>query len=196
MKILFKPLFSKLDMQTRIRPEAGMPDKLKSPPPMDSGDLLWGDLPTVAQLITDTNLISAERKALHPSTAFPFHGGERAALDRLRSYLWETNSVARYKETRNGLVGADYSTKFSPWLALGCISARRIHWELDRYERQRTKNESTYWVRFELLWRDYFRFVSLKYGDKIFYPYGMKGVNKGQKWKQDMNIFTAWQSIF
>ena len=30
-------------------------------------------------------------------------------------------------------------------------------------------NNSTYWVIFELLWRDYFRFVCLKYGDRVFY---------------------------
>ena len=48
-------------------------------------------------------------------TAFPFCGGESAALERLHSYLWESDSVAQYKETRNGMIGADYSTKFSPW---------------------------------------------------------------------------------
>lgn len=25
------------------------------------------------------------------------------------------DAVATYKETRNGLIGVDYSTKFSPW---------------------------------------------------------------------------------
>lgn len=53
-------------------------------------------------------------------------------------------------------------------LAHGCISPRRIYWEIKRYEQQRTANESTYWVLFELLWRDYFRFVALKYGNRIF----------------------------
>ena len=48
-------------------------------------------------------------------TAFPFCGGESTALERLHSYLWESDSVAQYKETRNGMIGADYSTKFSPW---------------------------------------------------------------------------------
>jgi len=35
-----------------------------------------------------------------------------------------------YKETRNGMLGADYSTKFSPWLAHGCITPRTIHDEV------------------------------------------------------------------
>lgn len=35
-----------------------------------------------------------------------------------------------YKETRNGMLGPDYSTKFSPWLAFGCISPRFIYEEV------------------------------------------------------------------
>ena len=64
----------------------------------------------------------------------------------------------------------DYSTKFSPWLATGSISPRLIYHKLKQYEKERTANQSTYWVIFELLWRDYFRFVCWKYGDTVFYP--------------------------
>ena len=39
----------------------------------------------------------------------------------------------------------------------GCLSPRVIAAEISKYENQRTKNKSTYWVLFELLWRDYFR---------------------------------------
>lgn len=57
-------------------------------------------------------------------------------------------------------------------LAHGCISPRKIYWEIKRYEQERTANQSTYWVIFELLWRDYFRYVALKYGNQIFYEGG------------------------
>lgn len=57
----------------------------------------------------------------------------------------------------NGMLGADYSTKLAPWLAAGCVSPRTVYHELQRYERQRTKNKSTYWVVFELVWRDFFK---------------------------------------
>lgn len=50
-----------------------------------------------------------------PRGALNFKGGETVALDRLNHYLWETDKVATYKETRNGMIGADYSTKFSTW---------------------------------------------------------------------------------
>ena len=48
--------------------------------------------------------------------ALPAKGGEPAALDRLNHYLWGTDAVADYFNTRNGMLGADYSTKFSAWL--------------------------------------------------------------------------------
>ena len=57
-------------------------------------------------------------------------------------------------------------------LAHGCLSPRQIFWEITRYEKQRTANQSTYWVIFELLWRDYFKFVALKFGDRLFYKSG------------------------
>ena len=74
-------------------------------------------------------------------------GGESAALERLKHYLWDTDCLASYFDTRNGMLGPDYSTKFSAWLAAGCISPRTIHHEIQKYEQQRTKNKSTYWVR-------------------------------------------------
>ena len=71
-----------------------------------------------------------------------------------------------------GMLGADYSSKFSVWLANGCLSPKFIYHEVKRYEKERVANDSTYWLIFELLWRDYFKFVGLKYGDKLFYKKG------------------------
>ena len=104
----------------------------------------------------------------------PFKGGETEAIARLNHYFFETKCISKYKETRNGLIGADYSSKFSPWLALGCISPRFIHYELKKYELQFGANESTYWLIFELLWRDYFRFMMKKYNVKFFQQAGIQ----------------------
>jgi deoxyribodipyrimidine photo-lyase len=71
-------------------------------------------------------------------------------------------------------VGADYSSKFSAWLALGCLSPRFIYHELKRYEQEFGANESTYWLVFELLWRDYFRFMMKKYNTKLFQLSGIQ----------------------
>ncbi|HRG06928.1 MAG TPA: cryptochrome DASH, partial [Cyclobacteriaceae bacterium] len=89
-----------------------------------------------------------------------------------------------YKETRNGLIGADYSSKLSPALSAGCISARTIYHEVKKYEHARVANDSTYWLIFELLWRDYFRFVAAKYENKIFYGQGIR--KKETRWQHDV----------
>lgn len=111
-------------------------------------------------------------------TVLPFKGGESEAIARLNYYFFETKCISKYKETRNGLVGSDYSSKFSAWLALGCISPRFIHNKLKKYEQEFGANESTYWLVFELLWRDYFRFMMKKHTVKFFHLAGIqhKGV--------------------
>eukprot|EP00048_Salpingoeca_helianthica_P020268 m.5726 g.5726 ORF g.5726 m.5726 type:complete len:637 (-) comp4604_c0_seq1:35-1945(-) len=122
----------------------------------------------------------------------PFRGGERAALARLAYYFdASTRHLARYFDTRNGLLGPDYSTKFAPWLALGCLSPRIVFHRVKEFE-QKTgiANQSTYWVLFEMLWRDFFRFYALKHGTKIFLPGGP--IDSDYRWPRDMALFGKW----
>lgn len=97
-------------------------------------------------------------------SAFPYKGGESEGLRRINDYFHSGSqpSVRTYKETRNGLLGQGYSTKFSPFLALGCLSPRQIITELKAHEKRFGANKDTYWVLFELLWRDYFIFITQK----------------------------------
>ncbi len=106
--------------------------------------------------------------------AIKFKGGESAALQRLEHYFDTTKCLSTYKETRNGMVGADYSSKFSAWLAHGCISPRFIYHEIKRYEKHHGANDSTYWLVFELIWRDFFRFMFKKHQTKFFLYEGIK----------------------
>lgn len=126
----------------------------------------------------------------HPNSAVPFQGGQTQALNRLNHYLFETQNLSRYKQTRNGLIGADYSSKLSLWLANGSISARTIYEAVQKFERTVTKNEDTYWLIFELLWRDYFRYISLKHHNKIFYLGGI--LSRAYSWKQNPQKFKQW----
>jgi deoxyribodipyrimidine photo-lyase len=118
--------------------------------------------------------LGLEDKEMDKRAAIHFAGGETEAQKRLQHYFYETKSISVYKETRNGLIGANYSSKFSAWLAHGCISARTINEELKKYEAAHGDNESTYWLFFELLWRDYFYFVMQKFGNKLFQKNGIK----------------------
>ena len=123
-------------------------------------------------------------------TAFPFKGGETEALKRLNYYLFKSKKVGFYKKTRNGLVGKDYSTKFSPWLANGSLSAKTIYYEVKKYEAEFGANQSTYWVIFELIWRDYFKYISLKYDAKIFKIGGI--LERNYHWNSDNKIIQEW----
>lgn len=114
--------------------------------------------------------------ATHPSSAFPFEGGRESGLKRLDDYLWQSDAIVTYKTTRNGLIGTRYSSKLSAWLALGCLSAREIYHEISSYEQQRIKNESTYWLYFELLWRDFFSFMLMKHKERFFLKSGIQKI--------------------
>ncbi|XP_051198288.1 cryptochrome DASH, chloroplastic/mitochondrial isoform X2 [Lolium perenne] len=142
----------------------------------------WGSVPTLESL--GLSVTKAEK-------GMYFIGGESAALGRVHEYFWKNDQLKVYKETRNGMLGPDYSTKFSPWLASGSLSPRYVCEEVKRYEKQRVANDSTYWVLFELIWRDYFRFLSEKYGNSIFHLGGPRKVVS--KWSQDQTLFESWR---
>ncbi len=124
-------------------------------------------------------------------TAFPFSGGETQALKRLKSYFSETRNLSSYKENRNGLTGIDYSSKFSAWLADGSLSAVTVYHEIKKYEQEFGSNESTYWLVFELLWRDFFRYVSMEYKDLIFWKNGIS--NKEYVSEDDDSLIRQWK---
>lgn len=141
------------------------PDHL---PALPEGALaLLQPLPTLSQLGVGEPLNA-------PASAFPFAGGEPAAQARLRDYLWQSQGVREYKDTRNGMIGSEYSSKFSPWLANGSLSARRVIAELRRHEAQFARNDSTHWLWVEMLWRDFFRWTLLRHGSAMFKTGGLQ----------------------
>lgn len=93
-----------------------------------------------------------------PRACLEFQGGEKVALQRLQHYFYDSRCLTEYKKTRNGMLGPDYSSKFSPWLANGCLSVRQVYHEIKKYEKQVIANDSTAHFYFELRWRDFFRF--------------------------------------
>lgn len=152
-------------------------------PPL-SAEIDWGAMPRLQDFGHEP--FTTDQRAAHY-----FKGGETEGLRRLRYYLWESNAIATYKETRNGLMGSDYSSKFSPWLSAGCLSPKFIYHEIKRYEHERVSNESTYWLFFELLWRDYFRLMGKKHGNRIFLKSGPQ--NKPLRHlKNNRESFQTW----
>lgn len=114
-----------------------------------------------------------DARAAFPWDRPDFHGGERAALAHLAQY-GERGLPHTYKATRNGLIGVDYSSKWSPWLATGALSARTAWAAVAAFEAEHGANEGTEWLHFELLWRDYFRWLHHKYGRRLYAASGLK----------------------
>jgi deoxyribodipyrimidine photo-lyase len=126
------------------------------------------------------------------SISFELRGGENPALNRLKYYFNDSNLIATYKETRNGMVGTDYSSRLSPWLALGNISARTVFDYIVQYENEVVSNESTYWLIFELLWRDFFQLQLQIHGDAFFQRRGIQG--KEIRFRQNDKVFWKWSN--
>ncbi len=160
---------------SHVRSEWAVPDKIKRVAGVD-----LGTIPTLAQLgFSDDS-----------PTDTIFRGGETAALQRLQHYVFDTEGLTNYKWTRNQSLGTEYSTKFSAWLALGCLSPRRVYHAVKEYETVVKKNPSTYKLLFELLWRDFYKFLGWKYGDKIFRAAGI--YDSKVTWQEDESLFRAW----
>lgn len=157
---VFTTFRKKTEKDAIIRSVFERPTRINSP---EIPQVIW---PTVEDL-------GLKKFPIDSRAVIAFKGGETQAKQRLNHYFFKTKSISNYKETRNGLIGADYSSKFSPWLALGCISPRFIYHELRKYESEFGANESTYWLVFELLWRDFFRFMFKKHQSKMFLPNGI-----------------------
>ncbi len=128
---------------------------------------------------------------LDPRADLVFRGGETEALKRLHYYLWESQSVLHYQQSRDNLIGADFSTKFSPWLAQGCLSPKMVYHQLRAFEEEHGRSKSTYGVFYQLLWRDFFRFMAKKYGDLIFEKGGLAGA-ADPGWKDDRALLQQW----
>ncbi|RMZ94343.1 cryptochrome DASH-like [Brachionus plicatilis] len=134
------------------------PDMFTHLPTFSQNDIVGQSIPEKAKITESPN-----------SAILGMKGGEDQAELRMQQYFFKTDGLFKYKTTRNGLVGTEYSSKLSMWLALGCISPRYLYWKVKEFETMKCSNESTKCLAFELLWRDFFKYHSLIFSKKIFY---------------------------
>ena len=113
-----------------------------------------------------------DARSSFPYASPEFAGGETAGLAHLQRYF--QGPLARhYKATRNQLSGTDYSTKFSPWLACGALSARQIRAALQAHEARAGASDGSRWIVFELLWREHFRLLHRRHGRALYRARGL-----------------------
>lgn len=168
-----------------VAPRPCWPTPSALPPPPAVAD--WGRLPQGEALgFTAAEIDGAAHAQLWAK------GGETHALARLEQYSFGTQQLTRYRWTRNGSLGREYSSQLSPWLALGSLSPRQVYWTVKRYEQTVKKNQSTWWLLFELGWRDYFRFSAIRHGNKLFLEGGIK--EREVDWQYDEALFERWRT--
>lgn len=141
----------------------------------------WGNFPAAKNV----GLVGDQNYALTY-----MEGGESNALERLDYYLFQTEHLTSYRWTRNRSLGLDYSSKFSPYLATGCISPRTIYEAVKTYESTIKKNQSTWWLIFEMVWRDYFTFKLMRFQNQIYHTRGY--TTKIIEFQNDTLLFERW----
>ncbi len=80
---------------------------------------------------------------------------------------------------------ANEKTMLSPWIAMGCLSPKKVYFDAFQFEKDRDDMIQ------HLIYRDYLRLMGKKYGDQIFYKSGIKGIP--QQYKSDKQLLKNWQ---
>ncbi|KAL8252925.1 hypothetical protein R6Q59_036618 [Mikania micrantha] len=152
----------------KVRNTIDVLDQLKGLP--SGGNVDPGEIPSLADLGLNPN---ASKTQVKPVINGPVIGGETEALNRLERFATECQ-VQRPKETKNGnndsIYGANFSCKIAPWLAIGSVSPRAV---FDKFKKSTSRTISASsrgddgdsgmnWLMYELLWRDFFRFITRK----------------------------------
>lgn len=173
------------DFRKKIERESKVELPLESPSSISfPSGIEVGELPALSDLTSETYF--HDDRDLNN-----FIGGETQALKHLHDYVWVNQDVRHYHDTRNGLLGKNFSSKLSPWLSLGCISPRKIYSEIKAFESNVEANKSTHWLIFELMWRDFFRFSMEKYNGKYFRITGIRD-KSSMELSSDRRKFLQW----
>lgn len=103
-----------------------------------------------------------------PRAVFAFRGGEDSALDRIEDYFTKKNGVKLLAKLEDCSGVMDSSTKLSPWISTGCISARQVYWEGYRtLEKNVDDHISNIWLK-RFLWRDFLYLLCIHEGSTVF----------------------------
>jgi deoxyribodipyrimidine photo-lyase len=167
----------KIERDSTVRPCLGTPERVVTPVINQPGNL-----PTLQELGLD--------EPLHdPRSDEEFLGGETAALSRLEKFF-AINDRSEHSKGHRSLT-APYSSGLSAWIALGCISMRHVYHEVAKHQ-QSTHNNQYNAMLLDLLWRDYFRFMFKKHGQKF-----ITAKNSGEQHEPASNqdtLFESWKN--
>ncbi len=171
--------------QAGIAPRTPLPAPQTLPPAPDVPAPHTGHIPHPAAWCATA---SPDARSSFPFYLPAFAPGERGAQAHLAQYF-ARRLPHSYKATRNGLSGTDFSSKLSPWLATGALSAAQAIAAIRGFEAEHGANDGSYWLWFELLWREHFRLLHLKHGSAL---YRARGLSQLPTPPHDEAAFQRW----
>lgn len=174
----FTPFRSRVEP---LRPQAPLAPPEAWPRPLALAALAAPEPPCPAQ----------DARSIHPYTSPACDPGEAAALQHLAHYL-ASPAVTAYKQTRNAPSAPEASTRWSPWLANGALSPRQAWAALDAHEAMHGRSEGSHWIRIELLWREYFRWLMRTEGARLYRPTGLAAGAPAPR--HDAAAFERWRT--
>ncbi len=141
----FQTFRKKVERESSIRPCLGAPKEIRSPFLGEDA----GDLPT------PEDLGFSKEDFVKPGQPVA-QGGESACLEAMKHFFDDP-------EPESGL---------SPWLALGCLSVHTFYHEIREQELRGFPKKIAAQLTLSLLWRDYYRFMFKKHGNRFFFQRG------------------------
>jgi len=133
----------KTERESSIRAQLGSPEAVCVPEGLDSGDL-----PDLSDLgYSDADIATASHLA--------FRGGESVALERMHEFLYGQGASEDYPQ-------------LSPYIAVGALSPNTLYHATKEAELAGLDKKRSDQIILKLLWRDYYRFMFKKHGNRFF----------------------------
>jgi len=165
----------KVERDSVVRQCTATPENIITPDIIDAGEL-----PVLSEL-------GLNEPFDDPRSATRFTGGEDAAFEQLHLYFAYNEQGGSARNARQPTAAP---SMLSPWLALGCLSLREVYWEVIR--QQQAGNGAYSNLLLDLLWRDYFRFMFKKHGQKFI---AKKDTSAEHQRASDQDgLFDAWKA--
>ena len=156
----------KTERESSIRPQLGMPDTIRVPEGMDSGKA-----PELMELGFDKSEIAQVSNLKFP-------GGEAIALDQMHAFLYD-HTPEEY-------------TELSPYIAVGALSPNTFYHATKEAENTVLDKKRGEQIILKLLWRDYYRFMFKKHGNRFFQLGGLTGTPPEIAPDED-KLFDLWK---
>ncbi|SEL06484.1 DASH family cryptochrome [Parapedobacter koreensis] len=140
----------KTERESAIRPQLGSPEAISVPEGMDTGGL------------PDMTALGFGEEEIQQIAHLSFKGGESVALEQMQTFLYDHPAQS------------DYSS-LSPYIAIGALSPNTLYHATKAAENATLDKKRGDQIILRLLWRDYYRFMFKKHGNRFFHIDGLTG---------------------